>query len=69
MIANIKSWKTSTLGAGALIPTVAGVLKDLTDGDVLTNPDWNIALPLICTGLIGLFSKDGDKSSKELKID
>jgi len=69
MKANLKSWKTSLLGTGALIPTIADIINKLTDGDPATVVDWNVSLPLLCAGVAGLLAKDGDASSKKLGIE
>lgn len=45
------SWKTSAAGWGAVITIVGTVLKQLTDNDPLTNPDWNFVIPSILTAL------------------
>ncbi len=63
------SWKTSTASISGLVVLVAATLKQLTDGDVNTNPDWNIVVPLFITSLTGIFARDNDKSSEQVGAD
>lgn len=64
----MKSWKTTTAAISALVVLVGTVVKQLTDGDPTTVPDYNVVIPLIFTSLIGLFSRDNDVSSEEAGI-
>lgn len=64
----MKSWKTTTAAISALVVLVGTVIKQLTDGDPTTVPDYNVVIPLIFTSLIGLFSRDNDVSSEEAGI-
>jgi hypothetical protein len=64
----MKSWKTSVAGGSALLVIISTTVKQLTDGDPNTNPDWNVVIPLLFTGLIGLFSRDNDKTSEDLGL-
>lgn len=66
MKANLKSTRTTGFGLLGLIPIVSSVISQLTDGNALTNPDWNTVIPAVaaCFGLI--MAKDGDKSSEDV---
>lgn len=59
------SIKTTVAGAGVLLTTVGTTLNQLFDGNAATNPDWNIVLPLLFSGFIGLFARDNNVSSEE----
>ena len=56
-----RSWKTTSAGIGVLLSTLGTTLNQLTDGNPVTNPDWNVVIPLLFTGLIGLFASDCKK--------
>lgn len=62
----MKSWKTSAAGLGTILTTLGTTLNQLMDGNPATNPDWNLVLPLLFTGCIGLFARDNDKSSEQV---
>ena len=50
----LKNWKTSLLGTGALTAAVTTYIN---------NPnDWQAAIGLLITGIIGIFAKDSDKT-------
>ena len=68
MIANLKSWKTSSAGMTQLLYTLSGVIQDLNDNDALTNPDWNVVMLSIFSAVGLLFAKDGDKTSVSLGL-
>lgn len=51
-----------------LIMVVLSAVKLLTDGDPLTNPDWNELIPTFTLGLGGLGligARDGDVTSEQ----
>ena len=54
----MKNWKTSLFGTGGVVAILADVLTRLTDGNVLTNPDWNVVLPGLLTALGLVFAGD-----------
>ena len=54
----MKNWKTSTFGAGGVVAILTDVLTKLTDGNPLSNPDWNVALPALLTALGLIFARD-----------
>lgn len=62
----MKSWKTTAAGVGTLLATAGTTLNQLTDGNSATNPDWNIVLPLLFSGLIGLFARDNNVPSEAI---
>lgn len=62
----MKSWKTTAAGIGTILATAGTVLNQLTDGNAATNPDWNYVLPLIFSGLVGLFARDNKVTSEEV---
>lgn len=64
------SWKTTAIAISAIISTVYSlILQPLTDGVATTNPDWNVAIPLIIGQCVGLFTRDDTVSSKMLGIE
>lgn len=63
----MKSWKTTTAGIGVIISTLGTALNQLFDGNPATNPDWNMVLPLLFTGIIGLFARDNNVPSEAVK--
>lgn len=62
------SWKTSAAGWGAALAIIGAVLKQLTDGDPTTNPDWNTVIPafLVAIGLSA--ARDNTVSSEDAGI-
>lgn len=63
-----RSWKTSAAGVGTLLTVLGATLNQLTDGNPATNPDWNVVLPLVFTGLIGIFARDNNVSSEDAGV-
>ncbi len=61
-----KSWKTTSAAIGGLIVLIGTVIKQLSDGDPSTNPDWNVVIPLAITSLVGIFARDNDKTSEQV---
>jgi hypothetical protein len=64
----MKSWKTTAAGVGALVTVAGTTLNQLLDGNPATNPDWNVVLPVLFTGLIGLFARDNNVSSEQAGV-
>lgn len=62
-----KSWKTSSAGITALLSAVSMALPALTDGDPNTIPDWQGIMTLVLVGFGLVSSKDGDKSTEDVK--
>jgi len=62
---NVKTTAAAALGAVALICTQLGALLD---DDPATVCDWNTIILGGVVVLVGLFAKDGDKSTEELGI-
>lgn len=62
------NWKTTVVAVvGAIIVTLKEVM-DLLDNNPKTVFEWENFYTLGILVLIGLFAKDGDKTSKELGI-
>lgn len=61
----MKSWKTTAAGLGTIMTTIGTVLNQIMDGNPATNPDWNLVLPLLFTGCIGLFARDNNVTSEQ----
>jgi hypothetical protein len=61
-----KSWQTTVAGLGTILTTAGSALNLLFDGDPNTNPDWNIVLPLLMSGVIGLVARDNGVSSEQV---
>jgi hypothetical protein len=64
----MKSWKTTAASISSLLVLIGSTVKQLVDGDTSTNPDWNLVLPLFLASLVGLFSRDNDKTSEQVGI-
>lgn len=64
----MKSWKTTAAGIGALATIIGTTLNQLFDGNPGTNPDWNIVIATVFTGLVGLFARDNGVSSEDVGI-
>lgn len=65
------NWKTTTAGAMGFLITVLVSLQAVLDGDPETVADWNDAVPALfglVMLLIGLFSRDADKSSEDEEV-
>lgn len=65
----MKSWKTTAAGVGGLMAVIGSTLNQLLDGNPATNPDWNLALPIFFTSLIGIFARDNGVSSVDVGVD
>jgi len=63
-----KNWKTTAGGIAAIITAAAGAAKLMLDGDPTTNPDWNIVMVAVFTGVALLKARDHDKSSEDCGI-
>ena len=58
------NWKTTVAGVVSFLSIVSPQFNLLFDGDVATNPDWNIIVGAT-TILLGLVAaRDADKSSE-----
>ena len=60
-----RSWKTTTAGIAVIITVIGQVITLLTDGDPLTNPDWNTVMTQLIPGIGLLVCRDFDKSSED----
>ena len=60
--------RTTAAAICGAIAVIAGQLQALLDGDPATVCDWNTIIMGGVIVLIGLFAKDGDKSTEELGI-
>lgn len=60
----MKNWKTSLFGTGGVVAILADVLTRLTDGNALTNPDWNVVLPALLTALGLIFARDAGQPAQ-----
>jgi hypothetical protein len=56
-----KSKNTTAVGAIALIIACLGIVQTVL-GSGFESVDWGSQVPLIISGLLGLFAKDADKS-------
>lgn len=59
------SWKTSATGWGAALVIIGTVLKQLTDGDPATNPDWNTLIPAFLVAIGLSTARDNNVSSED----
>jgi len=62
------NWKTTTAGVCAAVAVILAQVAALLDGDPATVCDWNTIIIGGVVVIIGLFAKDGDKSTEELGI-
>ena len=59
------NWKTTAAAIGAFLAIAMPQFGMWTDGDPLTNPDWNILIAAVGVLLTGVFARDADKSSQD----
>ncbi len=62
------NWKTTLCAIVAAVILILTEVKDLLDSDPKTVFEWDKFYVLGILVLVGLFSKDGDKTSKEIGI-
>lgn len=62
------NWKTTLCAVLAAVILILTEVSDLLDGNPKTVFEWEKFWVLGIIVLIGLFSKDGDKTSKEIGI-
>jgi len=62
ILANRKTTVASILAA---VTVIFGAVREVIDGDPMTNPDWNVVVPVVIAALGLLFSRDADKSSQD----
>lgn len=61
------SWQTSAAGISAIVIAIFQmIIQPLTDGNPATNPDYNVAIASILTGVGLLRARDNDKTSEEI---
>lgn len=60
-----KSWKTTTGGVAAIIIAISGAVQLLTDGDALTNPDWNSVVAAVVAGVALIAARDNNVTSEK----
>lgn len=53
-----KSWKTSLAGLGMVLAGIGGFLGPYFDGDPSTDPNYQIVIGAIITGVGLMFAKD-----------
>lgn len=66
LIAGLKSWQTTALAIAALMSLWGNALTLLLDGDMTTNPDWNLIVPGTFLGLVGIIARDSIKRSEDV---
>ena len=66
---DIQSWKTTIVGFLTGLMLAAPQVINLLDNDPETLFDFNIFIAALGAMGIGVFAKDGDKTSKELGLD
>lgn len=65
--AAVRNWKTSLLGVAAAITIVGQQLINLLDSDPMTVFSWELFYTGGILALIGIFAKDGDKSTEDVE--
>lgn len=63
-----KSWQTTVTGICLISLAVINSAKLLVDGDTATNPDWNMTMAEILTGIGLIFARDNNKSSEAVGV-
>jgi len=65
IIAALRNWKTSSVAIGMIAVALGNALPLLLDGDVNTQPNWNVLIPEVMAALALLFARDADVSSQD----
>ena len=61
------SWKTTVAGISTILVTILTlIVNPLVDGDINTMPQYDTAMPIIISGLVGLFARDNNKTSEQV---
>lgn len=66
LISGLRSYNTTTLGIATVLSIAAGAAMQLLDGDLTTNPDWNVVIPGICSGIGLILCRDAEKRSESV---
>jgi len=62
----VRNWKTTVLGIAAAITVISQQVVYMLDNDPNTVVSWELLLTGGFMALIGVFAKDGDKSTEEV---
>lgn len=62
------SLTTKIFGISGALGIIIGVIERILDGDPLTNPDWNIAIPAFIASVGLIFARTNNVSSEEVGI-
>ncbi|CAK0780994.1 conserved hypothetical protein [Gammaproteobacteria bacterium] len=54
----MRNWKTTTAGISTIIAALAGAIALVVDGDPKTNPQWELVVGAVITGLGLVLAKD-----------
>lgn len=64
-----KSWKTTTVAITAIAVAIGTmVLEPLLDNNPATHPKWQECISIVIAAAVGLWSRDNDKSSEDVKL-
>lgn len=65
-----KSWKTTTVAITAIVVAIGSmIVEPLLDNDPATKPKWEECVTLVIAGSLGFWTRDDDKSSKQVGVE
>jgi hypothetical protein len=64
-IANFRSWKTTAVGLLGCVVVLLDALHKCADGNVATNPDWNVVVAAFTTLWLAWHARDADKTDQQ----
>lgn len=65
-----KSWKTTTVAITAIVVAIGTmIVEPLLDSDPATVPKWQECVVAIIAGSTGFWTRDDDKSSKQVGVE
>ena len=66
----MRSWKTSLAGILTIVSAgITLIAVPILDNDAATLPQWDSFLPIALAGIVGLFSRDNNKTSEDVGAD
>lgn len=64
----MNQYKVKIAALGTIVSLIGIAVKQLVDGDPVTNPDWNTLVPSLILSVGVLFSRQNDVSSEQAGI-
>lgn len=66
----MSSWKTTLAGVLAIVAAgITMIAQPLLDADAATIPQWGAFFAMASAGVVGLFARDNDKTSKDVGLE